>query len=157
MGTHGRNAITRNGYHICHEQTMDGHDAADDFTIPFLKDGIVPKFDYPTMEDQTDECDQEYFAHIDYDKKILYTSWYNPKKIITWSDENINDEILGCLEEGPELEIDLKEIRDIYTIYCNNIEKLEKEGWSFVFNNYTCEGYACVNNRSNRKSNPEMG
>jgi hypothetical protein len=66
MGTHGRNSITewecystgrRYRKHLCYEQTMDGHYAADDFTLPFLKEGVITNYSRPTMDNETDELD----------------------------------------------------------------------------------------------------
>jgi hypothetical protein len=142
MGTHGRNAITINGIHMCNEQTMDGHEAANDLTYPFLTEGIIPNIQYPTMDAETNECDQETFAHIDYDKRILYTSWLDPKCLLTLPDEEIYDEFLNG---GEDLE-ELINIKNIWKTQISNIKKLEKQGWSIIFDTYDCpKEYDCIN------------
>ena len=143
MGTHGRNAITKNGKHICYEQSLDGHYAADDLTLPFLRDGIVPNFSKPTMQDQTDECDHVFYSHIDYDKKILYTSWYSPEYWLNLVDEQL------CLEWFGTDEVDTKEfkkVKDRFKLYKRNMEKLNKQGWTFEFDCTNCPiDSGCIN------------
>jgi len=147
MGTHGRNAITINGIHMCNEQTMDGHEAADDLTYPFLIEGKIPNIQYPTMKNKTSECNQETFAHIDYDKRILYTSWLDPKNLLILPDEEIYDDFLG--NDDPK---ELVNVKDDWKNQISNIKKLEKQGWSIIFDTYDCpEEYGCCNNVKYKK------
>jgi len=148
MGTHGRNAITINGNHVCYEQRMDGHYAADDLTNAFLINGKIPNIEFPTMYSETDECEQEYFAHIDYDKRILYTSWYDPKDCLSLSDDEIINDFLGDDDNTKEL----VSIKDDWKNQISNIKKLEKQGWSFVFDTFECpDEYNCINSPKNKE------
>lgn len=140
MGTHGRNAVTilSNGKrrHICYEQTLDGHFASDDLTSPFLDEGIVPEDLRPTVENDTDECEQEEFAHVDYTRKILYTSWSHPQEML----DNI-DTITDDIDEDEKLEC-----KNSWTTRLKNLAKIEEAGWTVVFNCFHCpKEYKCVN------------
>jgi len=144
MGTHGRNAITKDGIHICHEQSMDGHDAANDFLDPFLLDCVIPNITHPTMKDQTSECEQEYFAHIDYDTKTLYTSYQDPNGFLKMSDEEI-------LKSFYEKEKNIKNIKKSWQLEVDNLNKIKKLGWTFIFNTYDCsDELDCINSPKNK-------
>ena len=147
MGTHGRNAITINGIHECNEQTMDGHEAADDMTIPFLTEGIVPKIQYPTMKNKTNECNQFTFAHIDYDKRILYTSWIDPTICLDLPDEEIYEWFLSTdsVEESTQ---EILDIKNDWKNQLSNIHKLTKQGWAFYFRIDDCPDECnCINSK----------
>lgn len=159
MGTHGRNAITRNAIHTCCEQTMDGHYAMEDLTDPFLVgfNGIIPNLD-PTMEDQTDECEQEGFAHVDYDSKILYTSQCDPNKFLDKSLSAKECQVRKALnvfafdikkiENAFEFD-NVKEVNDIverFSLILKNESKLYELGWKVHYNIWTCPTFiACIN------------
>ena len=159
MGTHGRNAVTRNGVHTCCEQTLDGHYAMEDLTDPFLIDfnGAIPKLD-PSMDDETDECEQEGFAHIDYDNKILYTSQCNPNYFL---DESITSKERQVRETISMFAFDTEKIKDYFEIEDTNelipiIErfslilmnerKLRELGWTVRYEVWSCPTTTrCVN------------
>jgi hypothetical protein len=139
MGTHGRNAVTIHNEHICHEQTLDGHDAAYDLTEPILTKLEFVKF--PTMDNKTNECNHGCnFAHIDYDRRIIYTSYNNPKIILAMTDDKIKDEY-----EYDDDEFVLK-IRKQFKTYLKNQKRLEIDKWKFVYDCCYCPAeYKCVN------------
>ena len=151
MGTHGRNAITRNGEHWCCEQPFDGHDAATVMLLPFLEEGVVPNFEYPTMDDQTLECDHGYnFTHIDYDNQIVYTG-LSDYRILIDDPVEVGD-YWGLYKKSAsgkyllDHELIDKKIEEIKR-WKENIRELEMLGWMFFFEVEACPPWVkCENN-----------
>lgn len=163
MGTHGRNAVTRNGVHECYEQTMDGYDACLDLVKPFLFafDGTIPSLS-PTMDDRTDECDQCFFAHVDYDAKELYCSQQDPQTyLLKLASQNETD----CREalNVPSFDYELIEVEmgidrgtdemtaliEEFETVMKNVKALAKLGWKVYFDTYDCPADSgCVNGQS---------
>ena len=141
MGTHGRNAITINGIHTCHEQTIDGHFAADDMIKEIINEGKEPTIKYPTMKNKSKECNQSFFAHIDYDKKIIYISYLDPEVLLKLS----NDELEYDFGMNKK---DIKKQRKWLESNIKNINKVKKLKWKFVFDEYKCPSeYNCINSK----------
>jgi len=146
MGTHGRNTITkwecyitgkRYRNHLCHEQTMDGHYAADDFTLPFLKEGVITNYSRPTMNNETDELDHYNYSHIDYTRNILYTSWLHPIELLCIK-------IIDEIEEGDIEEVN--RVKENTKLWMENLKKVEDLGWKVIFNVTRCpKEYRCIN------------
>jgi len=143
VGTHGRNAITRNGEHLCYEQGMDGHYANWDFMDSILTRGEVENFISPTMKDKSDECDfSGNFAHIDYDRKIVYSGLESPAYYIHHPYELQRD--FGL--ESNELTTELERLAE----YTANLESLKAQGWHIYFNVTMCPPECnCPNSASN--------
>jgi hypothetical protein len=148
VGTHGRNAITINGVHTCCEQSLDGHNACCDFEKIFFADIFdESKLQTPTMFNTTDECEQEYFAHIDYDRKIAYFSCEHPLVYILskYSEYQTQKDIIlnGCdLYVNKLYSDDFKYNINMY----NNLTKRQSEGWIVLFTIDVCPlEYDCIN------------
>ena len=146
MGTHGRNAITdKDGNHYCSEQSMDGYDACSDFMTSFL--GLKGYPNYPTMGDQTNECNHgDNFAHIDYKHKIFYAGCEDPKELLDIKIEDWMEAWGYDFEDPKEIEKFNKNTVDYYKIYLETKKERIKEGWRFLFNVDKCpKEYGCIN------------
>jgi hypothetical protein len=130
VGTHGRNAITRDGEHRCYEVTMDGHYAMDHI-LAEIRSGN-PTLLYPTMGDDTEECDHgTNFGHIDYDRKIIYIGISDPRLIDEENDEygEWNPDAIEYAEE-----------------VAAGVTQLVEGGWRFGWGTGKCPAeYHCVN------------
>lgn len=101
---------------------MDGHDAGDAI-LDVLRAGEAPSLEAPTMRNQTEECEQESFGHIDYDCKIVYS--YAP----------------APAEWGGSAEVE-EQAREMAA----SVARLEEDGWRFSWSCYKCpREYDCVN------------
>ena len=163
MGTHGRNAITKDGVHTCYEQTLGGGDAIEELLDDTLKTGEIPTVIRPTMEDRTDECDHgSTYAHIDYDHKKIYVGYPDPQECIkiephplrrALAGDHMNPQVIS--EQYGWDEEDNPEGYHRFCAYLlteiEGCKKLEEKGWEVIWEAEDCpDEVDCVNSSKNK-------